>query len=507
MLLMECDAPSAAPRAGIKKLLLLAAILAAFCVAFQFLPVKNWLESYRAFIVDTGWTGRILYVLGYALFAMILFPCTAMTFLAASSFGLLEGFLLAVVGSNLGALGAFVLARGALRGRVEAWAAANPRFLRVDEAISQRGFVVVTLLRLTPIVPYTLLNYYLGLTRISTLRYIAGTLIGMLPVTLAVSYVASLSVELAAGVQDRVKLGIYAAGFAATLAVTIVITRLARRALREIDAPIAKAGSLGRAAVRRGELTMSDAPSASGANGCALSIIIPVLNDASALRRSLEALAVDCGSDANIETIVIDGGNDAAASEIARGSGAAYLRAERGRATQMNAGAARARGEWLWFLHADCIPSAGSLAALKSLDAAARWGCFRHRIDAPSLALRVIERADNFRARWLRMPYGDQGLFVRRADFERVGRFATVPLLEDVLLARALGKIAAPRVLRPVLKSDARRWLQRGIFATTWLNWKIMWQFLIAGKSPSELASLYRSTPESSTATGAERPL
>ena len=251
----------------------------------------------------------------------------------------------------------------------------------------------------------------------------------------------------------------------------------------------------------------SPAPLVAGADRCALSIIIPVLNDAPALRRCLEALAADRGSDASIETIVVDGGNDSAAAEIARDLGAAYLNTERGRATQMNAGAAVARGEWLWFLHADCIPAAGSLAALKNLDSAARWGCFRHRIDAPSAALRVIERADNFRARWLHMPYGDQGIFVRRADFESAGRFAAVPLLEDVLLARALGKLSAPRVLRPILKSDARRWLRRGIFATTWLNWKIMWLFLVAGKSPSELAALYRSTPESSAKNNAERAL
>lgn len=236
MSVVENAAPPAT-RGGVGRLLLLVALLTACSVAFQFLPVKTWIESYRAFILDSGWTGRILYVLGYALFALLLFPCTAMTFLAASSFGLVEGFLLAIAGSNLGALGAFGLARGAMRGRVEAWALAHPRFSRVNEAVSQRGFFVVLLLRMTPFVPYTLLNYYLGLTRISMLYYAAGTLLGMLPVTFAVSYLASLSVELAAGEQDRVKLGIYAAGFVATLAVTILITRQARRALRELDAP------------------------------------------------------------------------------------------------------------------------------------------------------------------------------------------------------------------------------------------------------------------------------
>lgn len=224
---------------------------------------------------------------------------------------------------------------------------------------------------------------------------------------------------------------------------------------------------------------------------CTLSIIIPVLNDAPALRRCLESLAAERGTDATVEILVVDGGSEAACREAAREFGAEYLNASLGRALQMNAGTAIARGSWLWFLHADCVPAPGSLAALKNLDSAALWGCFRHRIDAPPFALRVIERADNFRARWLRLPYGDQGIFVRREAFESTGRFPAVPLLEDVLLAQTLGKLAAPRVLSPIMKTDARRWLQRGIFRTTWLNWKILWLFFVTKKSPEELARIY----------------
>src|SRR3954466_7614756 len=117
-----------------------------------------------------------------------------------------------------------------MRRRVELWAGAHPRFSSVDEAVSRRGFFVVLLLRLTPVVPYTLLNYFLGLTRIPLLHYVLGTLLGMLPVTFAVAYLGSLSTEIAGGEQDRIRLALYVAGFLATVAATVLITRLAKNA-------------------------------------------------------------------------------------------------------------------------------------------------------------------------------------------------------------------------------------------------------------------------------------
>jgi rSAM/selenodomain-associated transferase 2 len=215
-----------------------------------------------------------------------------------------------------------------------------------------------------------------------------------------------------------------------------------------------------------------------------------VLNDSLALRRCLDALKTQ--RDASVEIIVVDGANDDACRMLSQEYDAAYLKSERGRALQMNAGAAQARGEILWFLHADCTPAVESVKALKELDAKTAWGCFRHRIDAPGISLRLIECADNFRARWLRLPYGDQGMFVRRDAFERAGKFAAVPLLEDVLLARALRRESGPRVLRPVLNSDARRWVERGVLRTTLTNWKIMWLYFFGGRSPEELAQIYR---------------
>jgi rSAM/selenodomain-associated transferase 2 len=217
-----------------------------------------------------------------------------------------------------------------------------------------------------------------------------------------------------------------------------------------------------------------------------VSIIIPVLNDALALQRCLEALPRNCA-----DIIVADGGGDQSVRMLAANTGVNYLSCERGRAVQMNAGARSARGEWLWFLHADCIPAPGSIDAICNLDSSTSWGCFRHRIDAPSILLRIIERADNLRARYAGLPYGDQGIFVRRELFEKVGGYPAVPLLEDLLLARALKRIARPRLLRPVLHCDARRWLQHGIVRNTLNNWRILWKYYVRNESPESLAALY----------------
>ena len=224
-----------------------------------------------------------------------------------------------------------------------------------------------------------------------------------------------------------------------------------------------------------------------------VSIVIPVLNDTPALQRCLAALAAHTAI--SFETFVCDGGGDAACAAAAESFGARYVRSDPGRAVQMNAGAALASGEWHWFLHADCTPSPGSLEALAAVDARRTWGCFRHRLDAPGLSLRIIEAADNLRARLFALPYGDQGIFVRRDAFEKLGGYATVPLLEDVLLARALARSGSPRVLRPVLRTDARRWLRRGILATTLTNWRVLYMHFIAGRPLDEIAAYYRGTP------------
>ncbi len=223
----------------------------------------------------------------------------------------------------------------------------------------------------------------------------------------------------------------------------------------------------------------------------AVSTLIPVLNDAPALKRCLTALLA-CGHSDDNQIIVADGGNSDECRTLCENFGAAWVACPAGRAKQMNRAAEFATGGWLWFLHADCEPARESIDALFDLDARAAWGCFAHQIDAPSPWLRIIESADNFRARMFSLPYGDQGIFVRADVFRDVGKFDEVPLLEDVLIARKLAEYGAPRVLKPILKTDARRWMRDGILRTTLTNWRIMFELCARNKPPIELAALYR---------------
>ena len=218
-----------------------------------------------------------------------------------------------------------------------------------------------------------------------------------------------------------------------------------------------------------------------------------MLNDTLALKRCLAALSDDLA--ALSETFVVDGGRSSSVEEVCRAAGAAYVPSKPGRAVQMNSGAALARGTWLWFLHADCMPAVGSAQAIAELNSKSdqpEWGCFAHRIDAAGLALRIIERTDNLRARWLRLPYGDQGIFVRRAVFEQLGGYADAPILEDLMLARTLKRRGAPRVLSFVLKTDARRWIRDGVMRTTATNWRVLWKFFVRGAPIEEIGAFYR---------------
>jgi len=222
----------------------------------------------------------------------------------------------------------------------------------------------------------------------------------------------------------------------------------------------------------------------------AVSTIIPVLNDNAALRRCVAALRGCTQSDFN-QIIIADGGASDECQAIAQEYGAEYVCSECGRGRQMNAGAAVAAGEWLWFLHADCVPAQDAIAAILELDAGTEWGCFRHRIGAANPWLRVIETADNLRARVMRLPYGDQGIFVRADCFRAVGGMQVVPLMEDVMLSKALAERSAPRILKPVLVTDARRWIQHGVLKTMLMNWRMMLEFSVLKRTPEELAKRY----------------
>src|SRR3954463_15398417 len=164
--------------------------------------------------------------------------------------------------------------------------------------------------------------------------------------------------------------------------------------------------------------------------GC-VSVIIPTLNEARALPRTLALLATQDGA---WELIVADGGSvDGTCAIVEAEPRARLVQSAQGRAVQMNAGAAVARGDWLLFLHADTQLPAGAIERINRLTERneIQSGAFRHRFDATDWRLRAVSAAHNFKCRWTAIYYGDQAMFVRKRLFDRLGGFLPVPILED----------------------------------------------------------------------------
>jgi pyruvate/2-oxoglutarate dehydrogenase complex dihydrolipoamide dehydrogenase (E3) component/uncharacterized membrane protein YdjX (TVP38/TMEM64 family) len=169
---------------------------------------------------------------------VLLIPGSAITIGSGTLFGLKTGFFVVLVGANLGALSAFLLARTFLRDKVARWAEGNPKFRSLDRAIGQQGFKMVLLTRLSPAFPFTLLNYFLGLTAVRTGPYIAANLLGMLPGIFLYVYVGAAARDALAG--GMVAAGLYQqilkyVGLLATIGVVLIVTRIARKAMREAE--------------------------------------------------------------------------------------------------------------------------------------------------------------------------------------------------------------------------------------------------------------------------------
>jgi rSAM/selenodomain-associated transferase 2 len=191
-----------------------------------------------------------------------------------------------------------------------------------------------------------------------------------------------------------------------------------------------------------------------------ISIIVPVYNEEKSLPATLARVFVQVGE---YEIIVADGGSHDATHAIATADARTRLiTAPKGRASQMNAGARLARGEWLLFLHADTLLPDGALAAIAALADNIRAGGFRHRFSGDDWRLRLISWMHNWRCRWTHVFYGDQALFVRRALFERLGGFPEDHPLEDVVFGEQLRKTTRPRLLNLHVVTDARKFVQMG---------------------------------------------
>jgi rSAM/selenodomain-associated transferase 2 len=226
-----------------------------------------------------------------------------------------------------------------------------------------------------------------------------------------------------------------------------------------------------------------------------LAIVIPVLDEApriGELLRELQPLR-----QAGVELVVADGGSRDGTPEIAAAFADAVIDAPRGRARQMNAGAAASRGDILLFLHADTLlPPAGVAAVMAAIEDGAQWGRFDVRIAGQAPLLRVVARMMNWRSRLTGIATGDQAIFVRREMFERVGGYPELPLMEDIRLSATLKRLAPPACLREQVTTSGRRWEQRGVLRTILLMWWLRAAFFL-GASPTWLARLYGYRPAS----------
>jgi rSAM/selenodomain-associated transferase 2 len=221
-----------------------------------------------------------------------------------------------------------------------------------------------------------------------------------------------------------------------------------------------------------------------------ISVVVPTLNAAETLPETLAAL---CGSALPGEVIVVDGGSTDASIALAEAEGARVVVAQRGRGTQLAAGAAAASGNWLLFLHADCRLEANWEAAVAAFlaapHAASRAGYFDFALDDPAPAARRLERVVAWRCRTLALPYGDQGLLIARALYDVVGGFAPLPLMEDVDLVRRLAR----RRLAPIgarCFASAHRYRRDGYVRRSLRNLLCLSLYL-AGVPPSRIIRLY----------------
>ncbi len=229
-----------AKKSALGRLATLAVIIVALFLAMKFLPVQQWLRSFNDWVGHMGVVGIFIFVGVYVAATVLLAPGAILTIGSGLAFGLWKGFLAVSAGSTIGAALAFLVARFIARAKVEAIAKQNEKFQNIDKAIGKEGANLIFLLRLSPVIPFNLSNYFYGLTAVRFWPYVFASWIGMMPGTLLYVYIGTAgkaAVAAAAGGQ-MVKYGwqywtFMSVGLAATVIVTIWVSRIARDALRK----------------------------------------------------------------------------------------------------------------------------------------------------------------------------------------------------------------------------------------------------------------------------------
>ncbi|HXZ47251.1 MAG TPA: TIGR04283 family arsenosugar biosynthesis glycosyltransferase [Pseudolabrys sp.] len=225
----------------------------------------------------------------------------------------------------------------------------------------------------------------------------------------------------------------------------------------------------------------------------ALSIIVPVLDEAAGIAAALAALSPFRAR--GVELIVVDGGSGDKTVALAESLADHVLSAPRGRAAQMNCGATAARGNILLFLHADTrLPDHADTLIRDGLAQSDRvWGRFDVRFNAGGLFF-LIAALMNLRSRLTGIATGDQAIFVARAAFESAGGFPPIALMEDIALSTRLKRMSPPLCLRARITTSARRWRTHGVLNTVFLMWRLRLAYFL-GADPAHLAQRYGYAP------------
>jgi uncharacterized membrane protein YdjX (TVP38/TMEM64 family) len=221
---------------------LLVSVIALF-LAMRFLPVQQWLRNFNDSVGQMGVAGIFIFIAVYAVATVLLAPGSVLTIGAGFAFGLWKGFLAVSAGATLGASLAFLVARFIARNKIESVAQRHEKFRKIDNAIGKQGARLIFLLRLSPVIPFNLSNYFYGLTAVRFWPYALASWIGMMPGTFLYVYIgtASRAAVLAAAGGEAIKRGwqywtFLSVGLAATIAVTFWVTKIARSALRKTEA-------------------------------------------------------------------------------------------------------------------------------------------------------------------------------------------------------------------------------------------------------------------------------
>lgn len=206
------------------------ALVAAFVVG----DPKAWLNAALSLTEKAGPWGPVLFALAYIVAALLLIPGSALTLSAGALFGVVTGTVTVSAASTAAAALAFLIARFVARDAVARRIKRRPAFAALDRAVGREGWKIVALARLSPLFPYTLLNYMFGITRVNFVQYILASWAAMLPATLLYVYLGSLARAGARnGEKSPLEWTLYGAGLLATVGVTLFVTRLARKAMRE----------------------------------------------------------------------------------------------------------------------------------------------------------------------------------------------------------------------------------------------------------------------------------